>query len=48
MHVFVRISRHANVRALMGLRNVLGGLLGHVDQLVDGIGKVEVQEEQRI
>ena len=37
--VFIRISRHANVRALMGRSNVLEVLLGHVDLLVDGIGK---------
>ena len=48
MHVFVSISRQANVRALMGRRNVLEVLLGHVDQLSDGIGKGEVQEEQRL
>ena len=48
IHVFVRISRRANVRALMGRRNVLKVLLAHVDLLSDGIGKGEVQEEQRL
>lgn len=48
MHVFVRISLHANVRALVGRRNVLEVSLGHVDLFSDGIGKGEVQKEQRL
>ena len=46
--MFIRISRHANVRALMGRSNVREVLLGHVDLSVDGIGKGEVQKEQRL